>query len=165
MSQQILSDTSAALRPLDLPFLGLGCKWSLPATGGYIGGNKAGEAAAWMYMHYLQQDRSRLSGGFLQLIALSFEERLTAATSDDERGALRGQAVGFFSALGSVLRDVANFYKFQPFDELRTELQQGLDFDEAGFLAAENAREREEQKAARAEAARKGWERRRSKAA
>jgi len=44
-------------------------------------------------------------------------------------------------------------------------MQQGRDFDEAAHKAELDAREREERKAVRTEAARLGWERRRSKAA
>ena len=147
----------------DLPFVGEADghapHWTLPAAGGYAGGCWAGEAAAHAYLMYLQ-NKENDGGGTLQLVALSFAERLAAAESDQERAALRGQAVTFFATVGRAAAWFArNAMKKDPWtrQEIEDAIASGVNLDEAAHM-------REYERKWRSAAAKRGWASRRKAA-
>lgn len=73
--------------------------WAVPATGGYVGGCKTGEALAHVYMKHIKENPSPF--GVLQSIVISMaglDDRF-----EDEFAALRGQMVGFFTTIEAYL--------------------------------------------------------------
>ena len=99
-----------------LPFVGGGTTraraWAVPATGGYIGGNRTGRALAQLYLKELQ--RAVKSGehgesSTLQHVVLAMAERLSSnCTQDATDSALRGQVVGFFTGINAALVTAAH---------------------------------------------------------
>lgn len=87
-----------------LPFNGLGRSsgWRVPRTGGYFGGCKTGHELALVYLKSLRDHGDRF-GGMLQHIVLGMSESCAQARSDDERDAIKGQCVGFFTLIEACL--------------------------------------------------------------
>jgi len=87
-----------------LPFVGkqhdgMPAFWSVPLTGGYYGGTKAGgELAALMLIHLRQHGRVEFSMGRLGQVATAWLEAARTATPE-QYSALRGQALGFMGTL------------------------------------------------------------------
>lgn len=106
--------------------------WNVPATGGYGGGCKTGEALAGIYLKHLR-DHGGASFGVLQVIARDMFDC-------DLPESRFGQVVGFFSTLDAWLAaaakvlggnlDTANN------DAMLTKANDGLNFDEAAYLAS-----------------------------
>lgn len=117
--------------------------WNLPATGGYRGGWKTGEAVATMYLKHLRNggDDSSLFLGWMvdhwmqrmdcapegpespDLVPLSGQ--LIGTFDSPERSALRGQMMGFMFGLNKCLKAGASF------------LNSNLDHISNDFLLAE----------------------------
>jgi len=121
-----------------LPFVGKGGNgpglsfWNVPATGGYTGGCKTGEALALLYMKHLRE-HGPTAGGRLQTMAFSMFED---GANDDAR---RGQIVGFFAAIEKAwflaCRQNAGLDDFRAADLLEA-ANAGLAFDEEAYLAS-----------------------------
>lgn len=94
-----------------LPFVGNGTTlaraWAVPATGGYIGGNRTGRALAQLYLKELQRavkSGEHSESSTLQHVVLAMAERLTADCAQDASGSsLQGQVVGFFTEINAAL--------------------------------------------------------------
>ena len=86
--------------------------WNVPATGGYGGGCETGAAMASAYLRYLKMNPQD-HGGLLQHIVLdmceTYKRRLTAT----EEESLRGQIVGFCSAVCARLQNIAPLFRYQ----------------------------------------------------
>lgn len=73
------------------------------AVSDYQDGCAHGNTAAAVYLQYLKGEDT-FSGGTLQHMAFEYCRRLGHATMDEERDAIRGQMVGFFSTLDGWLK-------------------------------------------------------------
>jgi hypothetical protein len=97
-----------------LPFVGKGGEasfWALPATGGYFGGYKAGEAMALAFVKATRDRPDVVASTFLTTVAEAFMCRFEeeggikaarsarASNANDGMPALRGQWAGFFNTL------------------------------------------------------------------
>jgi hypothetical protein len=105
-----------------LPFVRFGAKvgrwWALPATGGYEGGYKVGEAMAQIYMQYLRESELGACPNSLAFIMESFQERMSAEGQEtyahrpipewpEGLTSIRGQYCGFFNTLNQSLLQFA----------------------------------------------------------
>lgn len=129
--------------------------WSLPSTGDYVGGCRAGKVSAIAFIKFLRECRERglADHSHLQHIVLS----MTAAANFNE--AQRGQIVGFLSELDNYLRQLARLaagLDSVSFNELRAQADAHLasDFD---------VEWRQRRKVVSSEASKRGWKTRRAK--
>ncbi len=99
-----------------LPFVGLYksgvCWWSVPATGGYGGGCETGAAMATAYLRDLKMN-PEFHGGLLQHIVLDMCEAYKHGLTAAEEESLRGQIVGFFSAICARLQNMAPLFRYR----------------------------------------------------
>jgi len=73
--------------------------WSVPLTGGYYGGTKAGgELAALMLIHLRQHGQDQFAHGRLGQVATAWLDAARTATPE-QYSALRGQVLGFMGTL------------------------------------------------------------------
>lgn len=98
---------------LSLPFVGKGEAgyWSVPASGGYFGGYKTGEAMAHAFFKVVRDDSATHSNTYLAAVVEAFMCRFEqeggasvsrsarASNANDGMPALRGQWVGFFNTV------------------------------------------------------------------
>lgn len=84
--------------------------WGLPSRGGYSGGCAAGTAAATAYLKFLRMTPTvnQQYGGFLQGIAMDMLSGRSTELGSTDSESLRGQAVGFFFMIESVLCECAH---------------------------------------------------------
>lgn len=116
----VTSNKASTRHPL--PFVRFEMKvgrwWGLPATGGYEGGYKVGEAMAHIYMQYLRESEPSACPSGLAFIMESFQERMSAEGQDtyahrpisdwpDGLSSIRGQYCGFFNTLNQSLLQFA----------------------------------------------------------
>ncbi len=116
-SEKLVFNNQAKLAIHRLPFIGERSNkdnprlsfWSVPKTGGYHGGCVAGKSLALIYLKHLRDKQNHFSGGYLQSIVLDmFDVDSPIENKDPKIDALRGQAVGFFSMIESVLREFSS---------------------------------------------------------
>lgn len=113
------------------------CFWSVPQTGGYIGGSETGRALAFIYLKHLKETGGGYTGRYLPSIVL---DMLNLADCDNEADiALHGQIIGFFWELERWLIGAAKNLsgKLESFDNdsLLTHANYGLAFNESEYLA------------------------------
>lgn len=124
--------------------------WDVPATGGYFGGYRTGEAMALAFAKFLREDgEAAIAPAQLTCIVESFMERyeqeggktmrsLPMNQYSDEFSSFRGQYVGFFNTITKMLADAAVRLGGE-FDrtserELVDRANAGLGFRETAFL-------------------------------
>lgn len=105
-----------------LPFVGKGGDfWAVPATGGYAGGYRTGEAMAVMYLKYLRE-HGEANGSQAELMWIVDSLITRAGGSLDvptpEGDALTGQAAGFFGLLNAWLLRAAKGHGSRNLDVL-----------------------------------------------
>ena len=114
------------------------CFWSVPAAGGYFGGNKTGAAVARIYMKHLKDHDTITSGGLLQSMVIDMFGGHAGTVA--EQDALRGQVVGFFFELERWLVGAARHLDggLDSHDPaaLIEAANEGLKFDSTAYLAS-----------------------------
>jgi len=141
---------------LQLPFVGSrGTKrtkrfWDVPATGGYFGGYKTGEAMALAFLKFLRADESEYPNYQLTQIVESFMVRFEEEGGEamvDRRisdwstsfDSLRGQHVGFFNTLSvwlaAAAKNLGPRLDNLTEQELVRRANAGLKFDSAAYIA------------------------------
>lgn len=96
-----------------LPFVAKGAGWAVPATGGYAGGTLTGEALGAIFLSVLRNNPdSEMASFWLGWIcagwlhrALELEGLVPDTDPDSSISTLRGQGIGFASALSNALRE------------------------------------------------------------
>ncbi len=136
-------------------------RWGLPAnakTGSYTGGCNAGSAAAIAFLKFLRErvkTEGTYGGGYLQHVVLDMLPHQPKNTE------LRGQVVGFFSALDYYLQAFMPLVKSlddESFAVLAEKMEKGMALTKAG----ENTYFKDKTREWRAQAARQGWKTRRA---
>lgn len=96
-----------------LPFVAKGASWAVPATGGYAGGTLTGEALGAIFLTVLRNNSDSdtaslwlgwVCAGWLHR-ALELEGVAPDADPDSAISTLRGQVIGFATALSHALRE------------------------------------------------------------
>lgn len=126
--------------------------WNVPASGGYFGGYRTGEAMAQAFLKFLREDElDSLSADRLTGIAESFMVRFAqeggearqnqfSAEWGDAYQSFRGQYVGFFNTLSRWLvasaKHLGSSLDGVEEQDLVRRANAGLGFDEAAYMAA-----------------------------
>ncbi len=118
--------------------------WNIPASGGYFGGNKTGEAVAFMLLKHLRENLNNpdsLNEAYLGLMILDWNKRMMAeAPQLDSEGldSLNGQMVGFINIISKLLLAFAiplyHELDKKDYKELLKQANQGIAFDEEDYF-------------------------------
>ena len=124
--------------------------WTVPASGGYIGGYEVGAAMATAMLKFMRASEHDVQG-YLPNIVESFARRIEeeggskmvnagSANMSESYSSLRGQYVGFFNTLAGCLATAsrvlgANLDRVSE-AELIARANRGLSFDEPAYIAS-----------------------------
>ncbi len=129
--------------------------WNIPSSGGYFGGNKTGEAVAYMLLKHLRENLNTpdsINDVYLGMMILDWNKRMMTESlqpGSEELDSLHGQMVGFINIISKLLLAfvIPLYHELDKKDykELLKQANHGIAFDEEDYFKYLDLKERFEE--------------------